>query len=203
MVHHCPNLYFFSYSWTAFQTLISHSSSFEDLSEPSYRLISLFVSLAITVSTPRFCFDKSGVGPGICTFTNYPRWFWCAQKRCSRLLAPASTPDKWGLSYSLNTPSLLERGTLEKALELKFTLSSTAARPSPAVWSRTGYVCFLFHMTTLQIFGDIHHVIFKLTLHQSQRDFVSFPLLLTWLGLEILRRPGHPVGSCPTCHCPP
>lgn len=49
---------------------------------------------------------------------------------------------------------------LEKALELKFTpLSSAIARPSSAVWSHTEYVCFLFRMTTFQIFGDIHHVI--------------------------------------------
>lgn len=61
------------------------------------------------------------------------------------------------------------------------SVSLPPARPSSAVWIHTEYVRFLFHMTTLQIFGGSHHVIFKATLHKAKE-----PSFFTWLGFRIL-----------------
>ena len=112
----------------------------------------------------------------------------CLLKAGMSPVPPLTNGDQLLLSHS---PPMrgLGKNVVLKCVLCKFHCQ---ARPSSAVWSCTEYVCFLFHMTTLQIFEDCHHGILKFSLPKAKQPlFCSF---LTRFGFKMLYHHIHPLG---------
>ena len=111
-----------------------------------------------------------------------------AQKHRSRPLAysrqecPLYHP--WQTVTSFLATLRLWEGWVKMLCWNVFSVTSTARLGPALLFGATQNVCFLFHMTTLQIFGDCHHGILKFSLPKAKQP--SFCSFLTWFGFKML-----------------